>query len=302
MNVQNAIGPSFILGVILFISFLYFIPAVVAYVRRHKDVGSIFVLCFFLGWTFIGWVVALIWAMSGNVSPAPDESVDGMRSNVKRMAIAMIGITAFPIVLIIIFSLFGPHDTQKLNNVSSAPSPISSEPTDTSMRQESTRSISERDVPNEAPADSDVEKIADAVGKEDSFERSPWYSANLPDEISTALASPKFMPLQGHSTSINLSLDGRMETLYKEVDSLEKCGMMGCGWSITDASSNKNLLGGYGGLRKVEASTNGYYDLLEVGGTVLKLYRFNGSEYKTYVCYERDSNNPYPKPTNCRDN
>ncbi|OQS41016.1 superinfection immunity protein [Chromobacterium haemolyticum] len=42
--------------------FFYFIPAGVAHDRKHKSVGGIFILNLFLGWTFIGWVIALAWA------------------------------------------------------------------------------------------------------------------------------------------------------------------------------------------------------------------------------------------------
>jgi len=49
------IGLALILG-------LYFLPTVVAHFRKKKNAGAIFILNFFLGWTFIGWVVALIWA------------------------------------------------------------------------------------------------------------------------------------------------------------------------------------------------------------------------------------------------
>lgn len=41
---------------------LYFIPSMVG---RHKaNAGAIFALNLFLGWTFIGWVVALVWALT----------------------------------------------------------------------------------------------------------------------------------------------------------------------------------------------------------------------------------------------
>lgn len=45
---------------------IYFFPCVVGSARGHKNIGSIFVLNLFLGWTFLGWVVALAMAMSGN--------------------------------------------------------------------------------------------------------------------------------------------------------------------------------------------------------------------------------------------
>jgi len=41
---------------------LYFLPAIVAHRREHHNKDAIAVLNLFLGWTFIGWVVALVWA------------------------------------------------------------------------------------------------------------------------------------------------------------------------------------------------------------------------------------------------
>jgi hypothetical protein len=39
---------------------LYFLPSIVG--RNKKNRNAIIVLNLFLGWTFIGWVVALTWA------------------------------------------------------------------------------------------------------------------------------------------------------------------------------------------------------------------------------------------------
>ncbi len=44
------------------ISLLYFLPLAIAFSRGHKDTGPIFVVDLFLGWTLVGWVVALVWA------------------------------------------------------------------------------------------------------------------------------------------------------------------------------------------------------------------------------------------------
>lgn len=41
---------------------LYFVPSLVAVSRKHHNEGAIFLLNLLLGWTFIGWVVALVWA------------------------------------------------------------------------------------------------------------------------------------------------------------------------------------------------------------------------------------------------
>jgi hypothetical protein len=45
---------------------LYFVPMVVAAIRRTTNRNSVAVVNVFLGWTFIGWVVALAMSASGN--------------------------------------------------------------------------------------------------------------------------------------------------------------------------------------------------------------------------------------------
>jgi len=42
---------------------LYFLPAIIAFARGKRDAGAILVLNLFLGWTAIGWVIALVWAL-----------------------------------------------------------------------------------------------------------------------------------------------------------------------------------------------------------------------------------------------
>jgi cation transport ATPase len=49
----------FIVGLAVAVTF-YFVPSIVG---LHKNNAvAIFVLNFFLGWTFVGWVLALVWA------------------------------------------------------------------------------------------------------------------------------------------------------------------------------------------------------------------------------------------------
>ena len=47
---------------------LYFLPAAIAMNRKAKRSAGIALLNLFLGWTFIGWVGALIWAVSDNTT------------------------------------------------------------------------------------------------------------------------------------------------------------------------------------------------------------------------------------------
>jgi drug/metabolite transporter (DMT)-like permease len=42
---------------------LYFVPTAVARHRHHPQVRAIFWLNLLAGWTFVGWVVAFVWAM-----------------------------------------------------------------------------------------------------------------------------------------------------------------------------------------------------------------------------------------------
>ena len=41
---------------------LYFLPSIIALARNKRDTLAIFLLYLFLGWSVIGWIVALVWA------------------------------------------------------------------------------------------------------------------------------------------------------------------------------------------------------------------------------------------------
>ena len=47
---------------------LYFAPAMVASGRRHSSARAIWFTNFLLGWTLVGWVVCLLWALSASRS------------------------------------------------------------------------------------------------------------------------------------------------------------------------------------------------------------------------------------------
>ncbi len=52
-------------GILVFVISIgiYFLPTIIAIARRRDNILAIFLLNFFLGWTFIGWVVALVWSI-----------------------------------------------------------------------------------------------------------------------------------------------------------------------------------------------------------------------------------------------
>lgn len=50
---------------LIFICVLYFLPSIVAH--NKQNFAGIFVLNFLLGWTVVGWILALIWACTADV-------------------------------------------------------------------------------------------------------------------------------------------------------------------------------------------------------------------------------------------
>jgi len=46
---------------------IYLIPTFVAFGREHGNRVAILCLNIFLGWTFLGWVAALVWSFTDNV-------------------------------------------------------------------------------------------------------------------------------------------------------------------------------------------------------------------------------------------
>lgn len=90
--------PSLVLLALL--ALVYFLPAVIAKQRGCKATAGIVIVDIFLGWTFVGWVVALAWAASGEsgvpqvnaVAPCPVcgaqmRSADELRAHVSICAL-----------------------------------------------------------------------------------------------------------------------------------------------------------------------------------------------------------------------
>lgn len=49
---------------------LYLLPTLVAFLRKHHNKAQILLLNLFLGWTFLGWIGALIWSVGTVKRPA----------------------------------------------------------------------------------------------------------------------------------------------------------------------------------------------------------------------------------------
>jgi hypothetical protein len=64
----SAFGGLIALGVLIC---LYFLPTIIAFERKTANRNSVAVINTLLGWTFIGWVVSLAMAVSGNRGQQP---------------------------------------------------------------------------------------------------------------------------------------------------------------------------------------------------------------------------------------
>ena len=62
-------GVSMFLLLVLVIG-LAFLPSMIAIFRGHHNALGVVILNVFLGWTYIGWVIALIWACIHIPKPA----------------------------------------------------------------------------------------------------------------------------------------------------------------------------------------------------------------------------------------
>jgi hypothetical protein len=54
---------------IIFSLALLFLPTLVAKSRNHPNVLPIFLVNLFFGWTFVGWVISLVWACTRPAAP-----------------------------------------------------------------------------------------------------------------------------------------------------------------------------------------------------------------------------------------
>jgi hypothetical protein len=55
-------SPVTVFFLLSFLFFGYFLPCIVAWMRNHHQAAAILLLNLFLGWTFIGWVAAIVWS------------------------------------------------------------------------------------------------------------------------------------------------------------------------------------------------------------------------------------------------
>jgi len=61
----------------LFISLaVYIVPIIIAFIRKHNNFVPICLLNVFTGWTFLGWLAALLWSLNSDVQQVEENRVD----------------------------------------------------------------------------------------------------------------------------------------------------------------------------------------------------------------------------------
>lgn len=78
-NSDTATGAVIVLAIVMLALAAYFLPSIVAAARKHRNTTAIFFLNLLLGWSLIGWIGALIWALTNPysatvvVNPTPQQ-------------------------------------------------------------------------------------------------------------------------------------------------------------------------------------------------------------------------------------
>ena len=84
------------MGLILVILPIYFLPVIIAIVRHHPNLAWITLLNIFLGWTFIGWLAALVLAFISKSKPLADHNgQNSMKIAEERLACGEISAKEF---------------------------------------------------------------------------------------------------------------------------------------------------------------------------------------------------------------
>ena len=70
---NHSAGTGALGGALLFLfvagTLFYFIPLIIAILRKKSNVVAIGALNLLLGWTLVGWVVSLVWSLSKDQQP-----------------------------------------------------------------------------------------------------------------------------------------------------------------------------------------------------------------------------------------
>jgi RsiW-degrading membrane proteinase PrsW (M82 family) len=108
MQRESAFGRLVYALLAVFAVALYFLPSFVAMARGHQNGAAIVILNFLLGWSFIGWVVALVWAFT-EVRRTESATGSGTLADPKKglMVVFCIAVASLiPLALLIVWALW----------------------------------------------------------------------------------------------------------------------------------------------------------------------------------------------------
>jgi hypothetical protein len=68
-----------ILGLVIIVACaaIYFLPTIIAVRKKKANTSAITLVNLFLGWTLVGWFIALLWAVSNQIVDDPTVIVKG---------------------------------------------------------------------------------------------------------------------------------------------------------------------------------------------------------------------------------
>ena len=66
MDVQSQMAATSIVMLLV----AYFVPSIIAMLRRHNNAAAIFALNFLLGWTILFWIIAIVWSVTNDTRRA----------------------------------------------------------------------------------------------------------------------------------------------------------------------------------------------------------------------------------------
>jgi Superinfection immunity protein len=111
VKVLPALVAAMGIGILLLVLFIpYWIPTIIAFARKHPSKLGILAVNFFFGWSFIGWVLSLVWALSNTARGATQSVI--VQTTVNPMFVVGNTGTAAPMIpqVEVADALNGHHD------------------------------------------------------------------------------------------------------------------------------------------------------------------------------------------------
>ena len=64
----------FLISWMFIVIIIYFIPTIIAVIRKHQNIIPICILNIFLGWTILGWIASLAWSLNSDVEEKKEDT------------------------------------------------------------------------------------------------------------------------------------------------------------------------------------------------------------------------------------